>query len=274
MATGHTSPDSMTSLFAVPLQAVNEVELVSSSENLLRMNWLVALKVPALATATIAGYVNCSAPNPPPSKQGAAKVDPWDHTFTVVKSAIPVMLFAGSIQFCEIAVILAQQADTPLSAAILRTLWLRPTTPNTLSTTPLFLAGVVMMVCGAALRKVCYQTLGRYFTYQLAILKDHKLVTWGPYSLVRHPSYTGFFSTSIGLLLTEFAPGGWLRESGVLDASWGKAVMGAWAANVMIVMFLVLKRVPKEDAMMKREFGEEWERWARKTPYALIPYVY
>jgi len=31
------------------------------------------------------------------------------------------------------------------------------------------------------------------FTYELSILKDHKLVTTGLYKLVRHPSYLGAF---------------------------------------------------------------------------------
>ncbi|KAF9644887.1 hypothetical protein BDM02DRAFT_829359, partial [Thelephora ganbajun] len=40
-----------------------------------------------------------------------------------------------------------------------------------------------------ALRLFSFRTLGRHFTYQLAILPSHKLVTTGPYAYIRHPSY-------------------------------------------------------------------------------------
>ncbi|OSC99245.1 hypothetical protein PYCCODRAFT_1470329 [Trametes coccinea BRFM310] len=154
---------------------VNETELIFT-EHFSKMNWLVALKVPTLAMATIAGYVNCSAPNPPPSRQDAAKLENWGHSSAVA------------------------------------------------------------------------------------------LVIWGRYAIVRHPSHTGFYLATIGMLVTEFAPGGWLRESGVLETSWGKAMMAAWAANVSMVTLLVLRRIPKEDAMMKKEFGDEWENWSEEPP--------
>ena len=34
------------------------------------------------------------------------------------------------------------------------------------------------------------------------------------------------------------------------------------------------KRARVEDEALRRAFGEEWEAWARRTPYSLIPYVY
>ncbi|KAI9070312.1 ICMT-domain-containing protein [Trametes sanguinea] len=239
------------------------------------VDWLLILKVPSLIAAMVATYVTCTAPNPPPKREGDAKLSAWDPTATAAKLLVLVILFSASIPACEIVAILAKHSDTRVASAILSTLFPHhAATLNKLSVNPVFLVGTVLLVSGATLRKVCYNTLGRYFTYQLAILKDHRLVTWGPYSVVRHPSYTAFIIVCAGMLVTEFAPGGWLMESGVLDALWAKAVMATWVAYVTFVVIIVVKRVPIEDELMKKAFGEEWENWSRKTRYALLPYVY
>ncbi|KAF9231526.1 hypothetical protein BU15DRAFT_29738, partial [Melanogaster broomeanus] len=36
----------------------------------------------------------------------------------------------------------------------------------------------------------------------------------------------------------------------------------------------VIMRMPEEDRMLKRAFGKEWERWAERVRYRLIPGVY
>lgn len=132
----------------------------------------------------------------------------------------------------------------------------------------------MLVVGGATLRKLCYDTLGKYFTFQQAIMKDHKLITTGPYAVVRHPAYTGFLAANTGLLLLHFGPGSYVWESGVLHTSWKAALWGAWASAVFALQVVTMKRVPREDTVMKKEFGQKWDEWAMKTPYKLIPYVY
>jgi protein-S-isoprenylcysteine O-methyltransferase Ste14 len=36
----------------------------------------------------------------------------------------------------------------------------------------------------------------------------------------------------------------------------------------------LLNRMPKEDEVMHKEFGKQWEKWAKDVPYKLVPYVY
>ncbi|KAF8961634.1 hypothetical protein BDZ97DRAFT_1733622, partial [Flammula alnicola] len=79
---------------------------------------------------------------------------------------------------------------------------------------PVTLASAVLVGFGAALRYLCYREMGRHFTYSIILVENHKLVTTGPYSVVRHPSYTGATCVYIGVFLWHFAPGSWLRESG------------------------------------------------------------
>ncbi len=52
-------------------------------------------------------------------------------------------------------------------------------------------AGVVLFVAGLLLRWWAIITLGRFFTVDVTIEKDHELVERGPFRMVRHPSYTG-----------------------------------------------------------------------------------
>jgi len=58
-----------------------------------------------------------------------------------------------------------------------------------------------MTIFGGIIRHMCYQSMGSMFTVERSIRKDHILVTWGPYAIVRHPSYTGLLIVFIGMIL-------------------------------------------------------------------------
>lgn len=60
------------------------------------------------------------------------------------------------------------------------------------------IAGVILILSGIAFRVWSIQTLGRYFTATVQIQQDHKLITRGPYTVVRHPSYLGAWATIVG----------------------------------------------------------------------------
>ena len=53
--------------------------------------------------------------------------------------------------------------------------------------TPLFMVGWFFIVSGSLIRLASYRALGNLFTFELSIRKDHKLITSGPYSMVRYP---------------------------------------------------------------------------------------
>ena len=59
--------------------------------------------------------------------------------------------------------------------------------------------GLLVMVLGYGVFLWSVRARGRYTTsWQMPA--DHKLVDWGPYRYVRHPSYLGYFLMFIGLL--------------------------------------------------------------------------
>jgi protein-S-isoprenylcysteine O-methyltransferase Ste14 len=71
---------------------------------------------------------------------------------------------------------------------------------------PPFVAGLVLMCVGIAIRQWAVATLGRFFTIDVRVQSGQTVVEGGPYRWVRHPSYTGLIVTFLGLGL---ALGNW-----------------------------------------------------------------
>ncbi|KIJ66842.1 hypothetical protein HYDPIDRAFT_38294 [Hydnomerulius pinastri MD-312] len=145
-----------------------------------------------------------------------------------------------------------------------------PTQPPSL----LFVVASGIALGGCIFRLLCYRTLGRFFTFQLSIRKEHTLITTGPYAYVRHPSYTGFIVCYIGVMMMYASPGSWVRESGVLEYLVVRVIAGMWVAFAGVMVQFFWKRIVDEDRMLKEAFGEEWEKWAGRVRYRLVPGVY
>lgn len=145
---------------------------------------------------------------------------------------------------------------------------------NPLSVPPAFAAGTLLMVLGTLIRLVSYKHLGRYFTFQLSIRKGHQLVTSGPYSIVRHPSYTGAWICMIGIAISQLAPGSLYSELGLWRNPLG-FVAGAFQLVFVVYTGLTIHlRVQKEDAALHTEFRDEWVAWVSRTPCRLVPGFY
>lgn len=130
------------------------------------------------------------------------------------------------------------------------------------------------MHLGSFIRLSCYRALGSNFTWELAVKKDHKLVTSGPYAVVRHPSYVGALTIYVGALCTIFGSGSWYSECIGWDSWISKVFSGVCTSWALGVPMLLMGRVNKEDAVLRKEFGEEWEAYARQVPYKLVPFIF
>ncbi|KAJ3725168.1 hypothetical protein FB446DRAFT_762684 [Lentinula raphanica] len=138
-----------------------------------------------------------------------------------------------------------------------------------------FLFGSFVAIAGSQLRLACYRILGSYFTFELAIRSNHKLITRGPYSYVRHPAYTGLIMTMLGEAIIQFGNGSWLRECGWTSFAGIRVYAIILLVQIGSISFSVAtKRARNEDKALRERFGEEWQAWARNTPYLLIPYIY
>jgi len=129
------------------------------------------------------------------------------------------------------------------------------------------------MCTGAIIRIAAQNALGSSFRWELSIQKDHKLVTSGPYFWVRHPAYLGGSLMFIAHAVLLHCSGTFLEECLATHP------MIAYARYALTLSRLTppiygLWRVREEDRMLRRQFGEDWDRWAAQTRYGLLPYVY
>lgn len=111
-----------------------------------------------------------------------------------------------------------------------------------------------LLCLGMAIRWGSIIYLGRYFTVNVAITAEHRLVVTGPYRYVRHPSYTGLLITFLGL---AFHTNNWI---------------GFFALTIP-VFFAISHRIGVEESVMRDEFTSAYEDYCRRTK-KLIPLLY
>ncbi|RPD60591.1 hypothetical protein L226DRAFT_460934 [Lentinus tigrinus ALCF2SS1-7] len=238
--------------------------------------WYLA-KVPAFVLMSVAeNYAFHPPTNPPPKEVADREKFGSADMITKLTGWFPAVgaLVSYSFHFAECAAVIAHEFPSETSSKVLSFLFKDPSAADRLVIGRTFIAGFLLLTVGGALRKVCYDTLGKFFTYQLAIFKDHKLITSGPYGVVRHPAYIAFLMANTGFLTILYAPGSYLWESGLLETRWIAAFLGTFGLMAASLLVVTVRRVPREDAVMRKEFGKEWEQWAKRTPYRLIPYLY
>lgn len=69
-----------------------------------------------------------------------------------------------------------------------------------------FYVGILVLLLGSLLRRLCFKTLGEHFTGDVRARADQPVIQSGPYRWVRHPSYTAgmIMHLGIGLALTSW----------------------------------------------------------------------
>ena len=135
--------------------------------------------------------------------------------------------------------------------------------------------GLTLIVLGTWIRLMTYRHMGRFFRFEASIQKDHELIVSGPYSVVRHPAYTGFILVSVGGLPWQLSKGSWIVESGLWNSMSGKLLVVIYFGAVSFLLSsLALVRLKKEDTALRNQFGEKWDDWAKRVPYSLFPGIY
>ncbi len=114
-------------------------------------------------------------------------------------------------------------------------------------------AMLVLGVCSVWMVAAAMQTLGKQWSFQARIVEGHRLVTRGPYRIVRNPIYSGM----LGMLIV----------TGLAISHW----IGLLAALVFCVVGTFI-RVRAEEKLLRETFGAEFEDYLRRVP-ALIPWI-
>lgn len=68
--------------------------------------------------------------------------------------------------------------------------------------------------------------------------------------------------------------GSYARECGALDSYVGRGAALIHVSLVITIISGLLARMAKEDDALRGKFGKQWEKWAERVPYKLIPWVY
>jgi protein-S-isoprenylcysteine O-methyltransferase len=120
--------------------------------------------------------------------------------------------------------------------------------------TVLHLLAPSVMAFGLALRWWAIITLGRFFTVDVAIHRDHQIVRTGPYRFVRHPSYSGLVFAFLGLGL----------------------LLGNWISVLVLMVPIVVAlaaRIAVEERALHAAFGADYAEYAAHTK-RLVPGLY
>ncbi|KAG5651331.1 hypothetical protein H0H81_009039 [Sphagnurus paluster] len=149
-----------------------------------------------------------------------------------------------------------------------------PTLDLPLRTSLMSAIGAFLILSAGLLRWWCFKALHKYHTFYICIVEDHQLITTGPYSVVRHPSYTAVILMTVGMMCWYFAPGSLVVESGMMGTVLGKIVVAAYITAIVRQVIAFKDRIPEEDAMLRDAFGKEWDEWAKVVPYSLVPGLY
>lgn len=238
------------------------------------------LKIPFIVASAIGVHISFSTSSPPPSSE-EKKVEPPMLEIIIIRfqslwgnnTKKICTYLASSAEVANILVMHIYPSQIPEGIYGARALQLlhalRPT-----PITPAFLFGSLAVTIGGVLRLYCVSTLGKYWSWQLSIRREHKLVTSGPYSLVRHPSYTGFLLQYVGLIVMYGEQGSWLRQSGILQVPLVNILVALGFIGFTICAWMAASRPPVEDKMLQRALGKDWENWANRVKYRLLPWVY
>jgi protein-S-isoprenylcysteine O-methyltransferase Ste14 len=114
-------------------------------------------------------------------------------------------------------------------------------------------AGLTLNTMGLALAIWSRRCLGRYWSGEITIKVEHRLIRSGPYRILRHPIYTALLSLYLGTAIV----------SGELHALIG------W----VLVLLAYLRKIRLEEANLMKAFGPEYRDY-RADSWALLPGVF
>ena len=98
-----------------------------------------------------------------------------------------------------------------------------------------------------------FKNLKEFYTQDISLQKNHKLITTGIHKIIRHPQYISQVISDIGL---------------------GVALLGYIIIPIVIFVELPLfiLRAKREEKMMQEFFGDEYTEYKKKSGF-IIPYI-
>jgi protein-S-isoprenylcysteine O-methyltransferase Ste14 len=116
------------------------------------------------------------------------------------------------------------------------------------------IAGFIILWFGVVLRNYSIRILGKHFTPTIQLQQDHDLITAGPYSIIRHPSYLGALLAIVGI------------------AIFFNSLIGTIAACIAMMIAYVV-RIAAEEKALESLFGSKYQEYQQRTK-KLIPFLW
>src|SRR5664279_1400648 len=116
----------------------------------------------------------------------------------------------------------------------------------------LYFVGLSLFSFGVILRWYSIWYLGRYFTVDVSIAAEQRVIDSGPYRFIRHPSYTGALLAFLGF---GFCLGNWMAILSVM----------------MPILGALLWRIHVEENALTEGIGDDYRNYMRRTK-RLIPW--
>lgn len=116
----------------------------------------------------------------------------------------------------------------------------------------IFVLGIILIIIASAIRIVSKIYLKESFSYNIITTQNQKLITTGPYSIIRHP---GYFGTILAILGATFM-----------------------YANPFTLLYIILslpvtvKKIRKEERLLVKLFDNEYINYQAKTKM-IIPFI-
>ena len=110
--------------------------------------------------------------------------------------------------------------------------------------------GVVFVAVGLAYAVWARFHLGRLWSAVVTVKAEHRIVKTGPYTITRHPIYTGMLLAVVGTVVA-------------------RDTFGALLGGALIATGLVLK-VRREERMLLDHFGADYQAYQQEVP-RLVP---
>lgn len=115
---------------------------------------------------------------------------------------------------------------------------------------PIMAAGLAVEAMGLLLAIWARRHLGRYWSGEITIKVEHRLIRSGPYRRLRHPIYTGLLAMYLGVALVT-----------------GERLA---AIGLTLALFAYWRKIRLEESNLKLAFGDSYDDY-RRSSWALVP---
>lgn len=114
--------------------------------------------------------------------------------------------------------------------------------------------GIGFIIVGLIIRWLSILQLGKSFTVDVAITDSSQLITDGMYERIRHPSYSGLLAVVLGFAITM------------------GSILSFFVFTIPVISAIIY-RISIEEELLRREFGDEYNNYIKKTR-KIIPGIY